>query len=35
MKKLVSSLMAAAMLTGVVAAGGALAESDAYIYGTM
>lgn len=27
--------MAAAMLTGAVAAGGALAESDAYIYGTM
>lgn len=35
MKRLVSSLMAAAMLTGAVAAGGALAESDAYIYGTM
>ena len=35
MKRLVSSLMAAAMLTGAVAAGGVLAESDAYIYGTM
>ena len=34
MKRLFSSLIAAAMLTGALA-GGALAEGDAYVYGTM